>query len=250
MTTGRVSVFGGTRASGWMVGAGGQWFTTDGYIPVSVEQDPGIVPRGPIDSELASEHRSGLLSVGYQAANGWRIDGSGSVFDEDRKNATPAAINTTASRGGSVEAAGGVGGGLLALRGFGGTQDYVQTYVSINATRTSEALNRIQRVPTRVAGFGGQWLQPFDRHALLLGAEMRDIDGATNETPVTAGVEQPMIPAGGTQHLASAFAQVTLNLGDRFTVVGGAHAGRWRTESDNTGYRKTLASFNPRGSFT
>ena len=36
----------------------------DGYIPVAVEQDPGIAPRGPIDSELASEHLSGMVAAG------------------------------------------------------------------------------------------------------------------------------------------------------------------------------------------
>ena len=86
----------------------------------------------------------------------------------------------------SVDVAGGVGGGLLSLRGFGGTQGYVQTFSAVNATRTSEALNRVQRVPTEVIGFGAQWLQPLNRHALLVGAETRHIDGTTIETPITA----------------------------------------------------------------
>ena len=84
----------------------------------------------------------------------------------------------------SVDVAGGVGGGLLSLRGFGGTQDYVQTFSAVNATRTAEALNRVQRVPTEVIGFGAQWLQPLDRHALLVGAETRHIDGDDDRNAV------------------------------------------------------------------
>ena len=251
MDTGRVSLFGGSRSSGLVYSGGGEWFTTGGYIPVAVDQDAGLAPRGPVDSKLASEHTSGLVTLGYQAANGWRADATGSVFDEDRDNGTPAQINSTASRSMSVDVAGGVGAGLLSLRGFGGTQDYVQTFSAVNATRTSEALNRVQRVPTEVVGFGAQWLQPLDRHALLVGAETRHIDGTTIETPITAqGLEQATTRAGGTQRLGSGFAQATLNFSDRLTVVGAAQTLHWHSTSANTGFDKTLNSFNPRGSFT
>jgi outer membrane receptor protein involved in Fe transport len=251
MDTGRVSIFGGSRSSGLVYSGGGQWFTTGGYIPVAVEQDAGLSPRGPVDGKLASEHTSGLVTLGYQAANGWRADAAGSVFDEDRDNATPAQINSTASRSLSVDVAGGVGSGLLSLRGFGGTQGYVQTFSAVNATRTSEALNRVQRVPTEVIGFGAQWLQPLDRHVFLVGAETRHIDGTTIETPITAqGLEQPTTRAGGTQRLGSGFAQATLNFSDRLTVVGAAQTLYWHSSSANTGFDKTLNSFNPRGSFT
>ena len=178
------------------------------------------------------------------------LDATGSVFDEDRQNGTPAQINSTASRSVSVDVAGGVGGGLLSLRGFGGTQGYVQTFSAVNATRTSEALNRVQRVPTEVVGFGAQWLQPLGRHALLVGAETRHIDGTTIETPFTAqGLAQPTTRAGGTQRLGSGFAQATFNVSDRLTVVGAAQATGWHSTSANTGFNKTLGSFNPRGSF-
>ena len=257
METGRVSIFGGSRSSGLVYSGGGQWFTTGGYIPVAVEQDAGLAPRGPVDAKLASEHTSGLVTLGYQAANGWRADATGSVFDEDRDNGTPAQINSTASRSLSVDVSGGVRSGLLSLRGFGGTQGYVQTFSALNATRTLEALNRIQRVPTEVIGFGAQWVQPLGRHALLVGAETRRIEGTTIETPYTvqnleAGIiiAQPTTRAGGTQRLGSGFAQATLNFSDRLTVVGAAQTLYWHSISANTGFDKTLNSFNPRGSFT
>ena len=250
MATGRVSLFGGGRTNGWTYSAAGEWFSTDGYIPVAEEQDPGIAPRGPIDSELASEHLSGMVAVGYQASNGWRLDATGSVFEEDRLNATPAMINATASRQLAVDAAGGVGGGLVMLRGFGGTQGYDQTFSAVNATRTAEALNRVQHVPTEVSGFGAQWIQPFGRHALLLGGEMRSIDGTNIETPYNAqGMPLATTQIRGTQRLGSGFAQATFNVSDRLTVVAGGQGSGWHTESTNTGFSKTLGSFNPRGSF-
>ena len=251
MGTRRVSLFGGGRTQGWIYSAAGQSFTTDGYVPVAVEQDAGLAPRGAVDTELASDHRSGLITLGYQAANGWRLDASGSVFDEDRKNATPVAINSTASRNASAEVAGGLGGGMVSVRGFGGTQGYVQTFSTVNAARSAEALNRVQRVPTEFLGLGGQWVGPVKRHIVLVGVETRSVEGTSIETPVTPqGLEQPTVRFGGTQRLGSAFAQVTLDAGSRLAVVVGGHAGYWRTRSDNTGYNKTLGSFNPRGSFT
>jgi outer membrane cobalamin receptor len=250
MSTGRVSMFAGTRTGGWSYSAAGEWFDTEGYIPVAVEQNPGITPRGPIDSALGSRHSAAMVTIGYQAASGWRLDGTGNVFEEDRRNGTPAAINATASRQLALEAAGGVSGGLLSMRGFGGTQGYDQTFSAVNATRTAETLNRVQRVPTEVQGVGAQWLQPIGRHALLVGGEARFIEGTNVETPFTAqGVALATVRTGGSQRLGSGFVQLTFNVSDRLTVVAGGQGSAWHTESANTGYNTSLGSLNPRGSF-
>jgi outer membrane cobalamin receptor len=250
MSTGRVSMFAGSRTGGWSYSAAGEWFDTEGYVPVAVEQDPGIAPRGPVDSPLGSKHSAAMVSVGYQTANGWRLDGSGNLFDEDRQNGTPAMINATASRQLAFEVAGGVSGGLLSMRGFGGTQGYDQTFSAVNATRTAETLNRVQRVPTKTKGIGAQWVQPLGRHALLVGGEARFIEGTNVETPFTAqGLAQATIRTGGSQRLGSGFVQMTFNVSDRLTVVASGQGTGWHTESANTGYNRSLGSLNPRGSF-
>jgi outer membrane receptor protein involved in Fe transport len=246
--TGRVSLFGGSRARGWRYSAGGEWFTIDGYIPVATEQDPGIAPRGPIDGKLGSTHRSALASAGYQAANGWRVDVAGNVFVEHRQNATPVSINSTASRQLSGEVAGGVGGGLLSVRGFGGTQQYRQVFTTVNAARTAEALNRDQNIPSSVVGVAGQWFRAWGRHGLLVGGEGRHVDGTSVETPYTQGRPLATTEAGGTQRLGSAFVQDTFRVNDRATLVLGAHADGWRSTSLTTGFAKSSGSFNPRAS--
>src|ERR1700674_3215540 len=217
LNTGRVSLFGGGRARGWSSSAGGEWFSTDGYITVAKTQDPGIAPRGPIDTRAGSAHRSGLASLGYQAIIGWRFDGSGNVFSEDRENGTPAVINDTASRQASSETAGGLGGGLLSARVFGGTQGYDQTFSAVAANRTTEDLNRRQHVPTRVVGIGTQWVRPFGRHAVLFGAEGKFIKGDTQETQLSRGRVLGTSDNGGTQRTGSAFVQDTFLLSDRLT---------------------------------
>jgi outer membrane receptor protein involved in Fe transport len=246
--TGRVSLFGGGRARDWRYSAGAEWFTIDGYIPIAVEQDPGIAPRGPIDGKLGATHRSGLVSAGYQAANGWRLDITGNVYVENRQNATPVSINSTASRQGSGELAGGVGAGLLSVRVFGGTQRYRQVFSTVNASRTAEALNRDQIVPSTTAGAGGQWFRALGRHTLLFGAEGRYIEGTSIETPYAQGRPMAVTEAGGTQRLGSAFVQDTFRVGERVTLVFGAHGDGWRSASVLTGFAKSSGSFNPRAS--
>jgi outer membrane cobalamin receptor len=246
--TGRVSVFGGGRARGLRYSAGGEWFSTDGYINVSTTQDPGIAPRGPIDTKIGSAHRSGVASVGYQTSSGWRLDANGSVFSENRLNGSPAVINDTASRQASGEAAGGIGGGFLSAHLFGGTQGYDQTFSAVSADRTTEDLNRLQHVPTRVVGIGAQWVRSFGRHTVLFGAEGKFVKGASQETQLSRGRVLGTSDNGGTQRTGSAFVQDTFLVSDRLTVVAGAHGDGWHSESQNTPYSKTLGSFNPRAS--
>ena len=246
--TGRVSLFAGSRARGWRYSGGGEWFTIDGYIPIATEQDPGIAPRGPVDGKLGSTHRSALASAGYQGAGGWRVDVAGNVFDEHRQNATPISINSTASRQLSGELAGGVGGGLLNLRGFGGTQQYRQVFTTVNAARTAETLTRDQNVPSSVFGLAGQWFRAWGRHGMLVGAEGRHVEGTSIEVPYTQGRPQATTEAGGTQRLGSAFVQDTVRVNDRTTLVIGAHADTWRSTSLATGFVKSSGSFNPRAS--
>ena len=190
-----------------------------------------------------------MASIGYQAGNGWRFDTTGSVFTDNRLNGTPAVINDTASRQGTSEGAGGLAGGLLSARAFAGTQGYDQTFSAVSSDRTSEDLNRRQRVPTRFSGTAAQWARPTGRHTVLVGAEAKFIKGETRETQLAAGRVLASLNNGGTQDVWSAFVQDTVLVNDRLTVVMGAHGDRWHTQSQNTSYDKTLGSFNPRASF-
>jgi outer membrane receptor protein involved in Fe transport len=246
--TGRVSLFAGGRTRGWRYSASGEWFNIDGYIPVSTEQEPGIAPRGPVDSLLGSTHLSGYASTGYQAANGWRVDVVANVFDEDRTNGTPQSINSTAWRQGSGEVAGAMGGGLLSARGFGGTQDYRQTFTTVNANRTAETLIRDQSVPSTSGGLGGQWFRAWGSHSVLVGGEGRYIDGMSIDTPYAQGQPLPIVEVGGTQHLGSAFVQDTWRPSGDLTIALGAHGDIWHSDSAQTGYEKSSGSFNPRAS--
>ena len=180
--------------------------------------------------------------------NGWHINASGNVFTDNRQNGTPAVINDTASRQGTSEVAGGLVGGLVSARAFAGTQGYDQTFSAVSADRTSEDLNRRQRVPTRFRGTAAQWVRPIGRHTVLVGVEVKFIKGETRETQLAAGRVLATLNSGGTQDVWSTFVQDTFLVNDRLTVVMGAHGDRWHTQSQNTSYDRTLGSFNPRAS--
>jgi outer membrane receptor protein involved in Fe transport len=244
--TGSVSVFGGGRAGQWRYSGAGEWFNTDGYIPIAEKQDPGINPRGPVDSNLGSMHRSAQLFAGYQTDTGWRFDFTGNVFYEDRDNGTPASINSTASRHGAADVTGRLAGGVFTVRGYGGTQQYHQTFTTVNALRTAEVFIRDQHVPTTFGGGGGQWVRAAGRHTVLVGAEGRYVKGQSFETPFTQGVAQPTISPGGTDRRWSGFAQDTWQATDRLTLVIGAHGDTWESESVLTGFAKSSTALSPR----
>jgi hypothetical protein len=192
-----VSLFGGGRTRSVRYSASGEWFNIDGYIPVSTEQDPGIAPRGPVDSLLGSTHLSGYASAGYQAANGWRADVGANVFDEDRTNGTPQSINSTAWRQGSGEWL--AVGWPLGARGFGGTQRTADVRRSVLRRKRSYAIQSLDVRPRRpVVSPGGA--------LLLVGRE-----GATSARRSRAVRTRPAaaMSRSAARSLGSAFVQGT-----------------------------------------
>jgi outer membrane receptor protein involved in Fe transport len=244
--TGSVSLFGGGRTRDWRYSGAGEWFNTDGYIPVATEQNPGIAPRGPVDSNLGSKHRSAMASAGYQTDNGWRFDVSANVFSEDRTNGTPLSINSTDSHHGSGDITGRLAGGVFTVRGYGGTQKYHQTFTTVNALRTAEVFIRDQNVPTTFGGGGGQWLRAWGAHTVLVGAEGRYVTGDSVETPFVGGLPQVTTRAGGTDRRWSGFVQDTWQATGRFTIVAGAHGDTWNTDASQTSLSKSSSAFSPR----
>jgi outer membrane receptor protein involved in Fe transport len=244
--TGSVSVFGGGRAGEWRYSGAGEWFNTDGYVAIAEQQNPGIAVRGPVDSNLGSTHRSAQLFAGYQTDTGWRFDLTGNVFSEDRDNGTPLSINSTASRHGAADITGRVAGGMFTMRGYGGTQQYHQTFTTVNALRTAEVFIRDQHVPTTFGGGGGQWVRAFGRHTLLAGGEGRYVKGQSVETPFVGGLPQVTTAAGGTDRRWSGFVQDTWQAGDRLTLVLGAHGDTWDSKSRLSGFTKSSQAFSPR----
>ena len=241
LDTGRASMFGGLRRGRWALGAAGQWFTTDGYINVPVNE------RGAIERRVGSGHRSAMVSSSF-LTEGWRVAGRATFFSEDRANGTAVQVNDTDARMASGEIAGGAAGGYLAAHVFGGTQGYDETFseISPEPPRSSERLNLVQHVPTRITGASVQWTRQRGRSTLLIGSEARFIRGHTAETELRPGLPARISDEGGSQRLASVFVRAMLAGSDRLTIVTGAHADIWHSASLRSSFSQTTGAFNPR----
>ncbi len=241
LETGRASMFGGVRRGRWGLGAAVQWFKTNGYINVPVNE------RGAIDRPVSSTHRSGMVSASYLTA-GWRVGGRANLFSEDRTNGTVIQVNDTDARFGSLEVAGGGAGGFLSVHVFGGAQSYDETFSAISPEppRSSEDLNRVQHVPTRLTGASVQWTRQQGRAILLVGTEARFVRGEMEETEFSQGKVLGAADVGGTQRLASVFVRAMLTATDRLTFVTGAHADAWHSASLGSTFSQTKGAFNPR----
>ena len=241
LDTGRASMFGGLRRGRWALGGAGQWFTTDGYINVPVNE------RGAIERPVGSGHRSAMVSSSFLTA-GWRVAGRATFFSEDRANGTAVQVNDTDARMASGEIAGGAGGGYVSAHVFGGTQGYDETFseISPEPPRSSERLNLVQHIPTRITGASVQWTRQRGRSTLLIGSEARFIRGHTAETELRPGLPARVSDEGGSQRLASVFVRAMLAASDRLTIVTGAHADVWHSASLRSSFSQTTGAFNPR----
>ena len=230
LKTGRISLFGGGRSRGWSYTAGGEWFTTEGYIPVArgagSRNRPARSDR--FQARLEASIRSGIDRIPGRGMAG-TINVSGNVFTDNRLNGTPAVINDTASRQGTSEIAGGLVGGLAVcarVRGHAGLRPDVFGGLRRSDERRSQPA---AACTDEIRGTGG-----------AVGAAVRTAHGARRSRrkvhqgrhagdAARSGRVLATLDNGGTQEVWSTFVQDTFLVSDRLTVVVGAHGDRWHT---------------------
>jgi iron complex outermembrane recepter protein len=240
LETGRVSGFGGGRKDAWTYSAGGQWYTTDGYIVVRPEE------RGAVDTPSGSRHRSAIGSISYTGA--WRLGLRASLFSEDRTNGTRLQDNETDARMFSGDAAGGLGGGSLSMHVFGGSQTYDQTFTDIEAEppRSAEYLRAVQHVPSHSSGGSAQYSRQSGNTNLLVGGEFRVMTGRTLDTGYEHDTFVGVTETGGSERLGSGFVRATVAINERTTLVAGAHGDAWHSSSRTSSFSQTVGAFSPR----
>ncbi len=157
---------------------------TGGYIAVA----PAF--RGSVDVPVNVHSESGrfeLASAPHPAP--WRTFLLGNVLNEARNNGTPDQTNGTRlwrSIGGFDDA---VTGTQVALRGYGGREAYRQSFSAIAASRNSEALTKLQRVPLDEFGGVAQATRSLGSHAVAaLGVDLRDVRATDDETATSTRV--------------------------------------------------------------
>ncbi len=221
--TGAASVYAGIRSGDWSFRASGEAFTTDGYVLVPEDV------RGPVDTAAGSRHLTGRFLLERKLRPGAAVFVRGAFFGESRTNGTPLQVNDTDSQELSAGAhADTAGKGAFSARVWYGTQTYHQTFSAVSPDRTTETLTRVQDVPAESAGGSIQWSRGLGaRHALLVGAEARRVEGTSDETPYAAGRPLPLTSAGGVDRTVAVFATDRIALGTRTLVTLGARLDSW-----------------------
>ncbi len=241
--TSDVSFFASDRWKGFSASVGGESFHTDGYFVIAPEI------RGSADARAASKHRALTLRL----TNEWNPTNAvfvrGSLFDEDRDNGTILQLNDTATEslatGGRFRTSDGSDWNLAV---FANQQRYHQTFSTVAANRNSEALNRLQFVPSRDAGLSFSWSRlSLEKHLLVAGVDVRGVRGVSDETAIANNRATTLINVGGRQRRSGFFVQDLISVSSRWQLSVNARYDNWRDSSASSVSRNlTTGAITPR----
>jgi len=188
----------------WQLLAAGSDFHTDGYIPVPEAY------RGSVDADSNDHAQSGRAEVRYAGSERENLFARMNLLNDTRQNGTilqnNAARNWRYATGGDWDP---LGVGHVRVRAYGSDSDYRQSFSAVSSDRDSEFLTRLQRVPSQELGGATQWARSY-QHALTLvaGADVRDVRGNDEETPVSKGVLQPLTSTTARQRATGVYGEV------------------------------------------
>lgn len=223
-STPNVSGYLGHDFGKWLASGAGEYFRTAGYTPIEPQQ------RGFVDNAASSLHRTGELELQRQFSDRSRIFLRGLGYDDSRHNGTIIEINRTRAWqvATGVDWAGSAG--LFQARGYGGTEDYHQTFASVAADRNSETLSRVQEVPSRFWGVSGQYSRNLGtRNTLLAGVEYSHVIGDSQDKIFTAAVPSSLVDAGGLDRTTGLYVEDIARLTSRWILTGVARFDDWQT---------------------
>ena len=156
-------------------------YRTNGYILTA----PTFA--GPIDQPANVHYQAARVETDLlYGAN--RAFLSGNLLNEARNNGTRLQNNGTRLwryNAGDDWNAGAHATGRARL--FGSDEAYRQTFSSINSTRTTENLSRLQHVRTQELGASADASFSVAPVAIVTGADLRDIRATDNENPISSG---------------------------------------------------------------
>jgi len=243
------SLFGSATRGKWTMSIGAEISKTDGYIIVDKDE------RGLIDTPAGSRYSVANLKLERQlGANGSAFI-RGEIFGESRTNGTPLQTNRThlrnLSAGANFKTA---DFGNFSLRAYGGTQLFDQNFTAVAASRNTESLTRVQRVPSQSMGGMFQWSRAVGaNHNVVAGVDAREVRGASDELAYVQNRPTFFIGSGGRERTIGVFAEDFFRINPRLLVTAGARFDRWRelgalstTTPVNTAQSSTTQTFADR----
>ena len=179
-------------------------FGTDGYTLIA----PAV--RGPVDIPSNVHSQSGRVDLRHVFGTENDVFLRGNFLNESRSNGTALTPNGTRIwryAGGTDWAL--PGSGRLLGRIYGTDQKYRQNFSSVNATRTTEALTKLQKVPTQQLGGAVQWAQTFfNTLTFVAGGDIVDTRATDNETPVSNNVQGTTVSISARQRTGGVYGEV------------------------------------------
>jgi outer membrane receptor protein involved in Fe transport len=226
--TASAATFFGFKEREWALDFVAANFQTRGYIIVDEAQ------RGPVDRFSGSKNSnfSGRVERNFQSIG--KIFVKPAYFGEVRSNGTGLQTNRTHLRqlvvGGEFKIQNSkfkISDAALNWNFYGGTQVYDQMFSTVSADRNSESLNRVQRVPSQNFGFASHFSVSLKNHTFLLGFEVKEVRGASNEIAFAANRATSLIGSGGRERSYGVYLQDFARIGN-FVLVGNLRFDAWR----------------------
>ena len=224
-TTPNAAAYFGTATGKWLWSLAGEYFSTNGYIPVPPSQ------RGAVDNPASSLHRNGELQAQRQLSQRSRFFVRGLAYDDSRHNGTIIELNRTRAWQSAVGFDwSGPADDVLQVRGYGGAEDYHQTFASVSANRNSEGLARVQQVPSRQWGLSGQYLRPITRRqTLLAGVDFGQVTGESDDQIFSNAIPSSVVNAGGRDRSTGIWAEDIARLTRQWIVTGVLRFDEWQS---------------------
>lgn len=238
------STFFGFKRNDWTADFVAAAFQTKGYITVDERT------RGAVDA-FAGARNSNLSarvgkSFGETAAN---VFFKTAYFGEVRTNGTGLQTNRTHLRqfvSGGDSPIWNPGFRVSDLkfdwRVYGGTQVYDQIFSAVSADRTSETLNRVQRVPARNISLSvNASAVVYENQTVAAGFEAREVRGASDEVGVFNNRAASLSGAGGREKTYGFFVQNFARISSRVVLAASARYDSWQNFAASS-QTKTLAA--------
>lgn len=207
----------------WTGSISGELLETDGFITVAPEE------RGLVDTNTGVR-RSVLIPVVERIfGDRRRAFVTAELFRERRTNGTPLQENDTSLKNLTA----GVdwdfhSAGNLAMRAYGGKQEYDQSFSAVTPDRSSESLTRLQYVPSESVGCNVQWNGNFWRAAVFAGFDGREVRGRSDETGFAGNIATSESSAGGREFTTGVFTGGIVSLSSRLQIGGALRYDHWR----------------------
>ncbi|MGH7392237.1 MAG: TonB-dependent receptor plug domain-containing protein [Candidatus Rokuibacteriota bacterium] len=202
----------------------GNYFDTDGFKVVKASR------RGAIDVDAFSEHGTAQARVELRVSPDLSLFAGFNYYDEDRGNGTPLQVNDTRSylywagvRAGALDA------GEWTFTAFAQHQRFHSTFSAQALDRNSETLALDQEVPATAAGGALQWSRRVGAHLLTAGADVRWVEGETDEEVFGNDVFLRTRVAGGQQLLPGVFVQDVYTPAPAWELTASVRADYWVT---------------------